>query len=158
MSKTSLASALQAEDSSMDFADCKHFASRVVDAFSSARAIDKSMTSGKKTGPGMKALVEALKGHQAPGKALSVHSSDSPEISDSEPVVALTAALVDSFQNALCRKYPGQSVQVANMSPGENGFGIANFMADDGGPAEQKQTEIPNLMLACASWHCSQET
>lgn len=215
VSKASLASALLAEDSSQDHAECRQFASRVVDAFSAARAASKSMTSGKKTGPGLKALVEALRqgssstppctssqpatsssarplpiasGVTAVPKRLSkadaakalgmsgqiasspvkasqtfsIYSSEAAESGAETPVktedqksndqeipcVASATYWVDSFQNTLCRKFPGQGVQVATMSIGENGFGIANFEALGGAPGESRQTEIPNLMIA----------
>ena len=69
VSKTSLSSAMLAEDNSLDHSECRHFASRVVEAFASARTIGKSTTSGKKTGPGMKALVEGLRQQRTPSRS-----------------------------------------------------------------------------------------
>ena len=54
---------------------------------------------------------------------------------------------MDSTKPALCRKFPGHAVQVATMHPGDHGFAVAKFSAFEGHPAEQKQTEIPNLLL-----------
>ena len=33
------------------------------------------------------------------------------------------------------------------MHPGDHGFAVAQFSASEGQPAEEKQTEIPNLLL-----------
>ena len=212
VSKTSLSSAMLAEDNSLDHSECRHFASRVVEAFASARTIGKSMTSGKKTGPGMKALVEGLRQQRTPSRSprsrspthaapsssatpslptaseaptrlskadaakalgmsgyvaspaktfhgvqvVSSCSSDA-EHQEGEDNCSISKCLlpdtaiywVDSHANALCRKFPGQPMQLARMTPGENGFGIAHFEAD-AGPAEEKQTDIPNLMFATA--------
>ena len=54
---------------------------------------------------------------------------------------------VDSTKPALCRKFPGHAVQVATMHPRDHGFAVAKFSASGGQPAEEKQTEIPNLLL-----------
>lgn len=86
-------------------------------------------------------------------EAASVHGSSSEEILPGGPAssssVGLLAATywVDSTKPALCRKFPGHAVQVATMHPGDSGFSVAKFCALGGHPAEEKQTEIPNLLL-----------
>ena len=83
----------------------------------------------------------------------SVHGSSSEENTGAAPatssaVASLAATYwVDSTKPALCRKFPGHAVQVATMHPGDHGFAVAKFSAFEGRPAEQKQTEIPNLLL-----------
>ena len=83
----------------------------------------------------------------------SVHGSSSEENTGAAPatssaVASLTATYwVDSTKPALCRKFPGHAVQVATMHPGDHGFAVAKFSAFEDHPAEQKQTEIPNLLL-----------
>ena len=79
----------------------------------------------------------------------SVHGSSSEETPVPASAVAPLAATywVDSTKPALCRKFPGHAVQVATMHPGDHGFAVAKFSASGGQPAEEKQTEIPNLLL-----------
>ena len=83
----------------------------------------------------------------------SVHGSSSEESASGGPagssaVASLTATYwVDSTKPALCRKFPGHAVQLATMHPGDHGFAVAKFSASGGQPAEEKQTEIPNLLL-----------
>ena len=82
----------------------------------------------------------------------SVHGSSSEETpvpaSSASAVAPLAATYwVDSTKPALCRKFPGHAVQVATMHPGDHGFAVAKFSASGGQPAEEKQTEIPNLLL-----------
>ena len=81
----------------------------------------------------------------------SVHGSSSEEtpVPASASAVAPLVAIywVDSTKPALCRKFPGHAVQVATMHPGDHGFAVAKFSASGGQPAEEKQTEIPNLLL-----------
>ena len=82
----------------------------------------------------------------------SVHGSSSEEetpVPASSSAVPLKTATywVDSTKPALCRKFPGHAVQVATMHPGDHGFAVAQFSASEGQPAEEKQTEIPNLLL-----------
>ena len=62
-------------------------------------------------------------------------------------VVASLAATywVDSTKPALRRKFPRPCM--GTMHPGEHGFAVAKFSAFEGRPAEEKQTEIPNLLL-----------
>ena len=81
----------------------------------------------------------------------SVHGSSSEETpvpASASAVAPLVATYwVDSTKPALCRKFPGHAVQVATMHPGDHGFAVAKFSASGGQPAEEKQTEIPNLLL-----------
>ena len=81
----------------------------------------------------------------------SVHGSSSEETpvpASASAVTPLAATYwVDSTKPALCRKFPGHAVQVATMHPGDHGFAVAKFSANGGQPAEEKQTEIPNLLL-----------
>ena len=83
----------------------------------------------------------------------SVHGSSSEENTGAAPatssaVASLAATYwVDSTKPALCRKFPGHAVQVATMHPGDHGCAVAKFSACEDHPAEQKQTEIPNLLL-----------
>ena len=81
----------------------------------------------------------------------SVHGSSSEETpvpASASAVAPLVATYwVDSTKPALWRKFPGHAVQVATMHPGDHGFAVAKFSASGGQPAEEKQTEIPNLLL-----------
>ena len=86
-------------------------------------------------------------------KAASVHGSSSEESTPGGPagssaVASLAATYwVDSTKPALCRKFPGHAVQVATMHSGDMGFSVAKFSAIGDHPAEEKQTEITNLLL-----------
>ena len=82
----------------------------------------------------------------------SVHGSSSEETPVPASIASAVAPLaatywVDSTKPALRRKFPGHAVQVATMHPGDHGFAVAKFSASGGQPAEEKQTEIPNLLL-----------
>ena len=83
----------------------------------------------------------------------NVHGSRSEESTPGGPagssaVASLAATYwVDSTKPALCRKFPGHAVQLATMHPGDHGFAVAKFSASGGQPAEEKHSEIPNLLL-----------